>query len=67
MKNTKIFTKKLEKKFNVEITDFQYFSGNYYKASFNLLIPKTDHWKRQEVIVKQSETYEQAIERVLNK
>ena len=65
MKNTKIFTKKLEKKFNVEITSFHYFSGNSYKASFDLLIPKADHWRRKEVLVGCNETYENAIEKAL--
>jgi hypothetical protein len=54
--------KRLKNKFDVEIFDFIYIFGDWVKASFSMQT-KTG---QRDVLVEVSETYSQAIERVLN-
>jgi hypothetical protein len=61
----KSFKTKLENKFDTSIFNFQYFSGNLYKASFDMLCRKNNSNYTANVVVKSNETYEQAIQRYI--
>lgn len=67
MKNTKAFITKLENEFNISISNFVYFSGNAYKASFDAIYTEDGENHTVNVVVKESETYKQAIQRALFK
>lgn len=61
----KAFITKLEKEFDITISNFEYFSGNHYKACFDVLFSVDGQNTIINVVVKGSETYKQAIERAL--
>ncbi len=61
----KAFIKKLEKEFDISISNFEYFSGNNYKASFDVLLSVDGKNTTINVVVKDSETYKKAIERAI--
>lgn len=61
------FLKALEKKHNVKILNFQYFSGNLYKAGFDIMIhhDNTELPRTYKINVRLNEKYEDVIRRTV--
>lgn len=64
MKN-RAFLTKLEKQFDVSIFNFQYFSGDSYKAGFSMIYndSKSNNDYTANIVIKADETYAEGIER----
>jgi hypothetical protein len=67
-KSTKTRLENKFAKFHLQISNFQYFSGKGYKASFDVRYYKehNDTFYNSSMVVPRGETYEQAIDMAIN-
>ncbi len=61
----KSFIKKLENNNNISIFNFQYFSGNYQRATFNFIYTYKKINITLYACVLKKETYQESIDRVI--